>query len=691
HTPGAGASNVNIAESAVLIFSEPVDEKSVNSESIRMSLNGLPVSGAISVSGATVSLKPDANLSYASEYSVTAASSVRDKSGNYMKNDYTFTFTTSAVPDTVSPQVISTNPVSGSLNIDVNQNLQVVFSESIDPQSITPSNVTVNDGIQDIPIAFSLNADTLQITASPSLSAFKLHTLTLRSGIRDLAGNTLLFDYSVFFQTNDLTGPKVVSTFPKKNAFRFVPGNSIQIVFDEDIDDASVSSATVFLKQGAASVPGSLSVSGNTVTFVPSASLNLNTLYTMTAALGIRDISGNSMSADYIFSFTTYNPNIDILAGGAHTCFIIPSGTMRCTGYGAFGNLGYGDFSQRYNAASAADLFFGEGVKAVNGAAGPTHTCAVFSSGRAKCWGDNALGKLGYSSSVTLLNNTLNILDFGISEKITSLSAGSFFTCVLLETKKVRCFGGNFEAQLGYNHRNDIYEIENAPDLNLGEDAVQVAAGAYHTCVLFSSGNMRCFGSNISGQIGNGTVNRALDAQSLPNVNFNGAGLTAQKITLGGSHTCVLFTNKKVKCWGSTGAHGYPAPYDDVFGNVLAPRSDFLFFTEDIADISAGNAHTCVVTVSGKVKCWGYGFDTVRYGLGYGAGTAVTLASSAPDITFSSPAVRIFAGSTHTCALLFSGAVKCWGTNQFGQLGYDSSVPDITTASSAGDIYFNEP
>ena len=302
----------------------------------------------------------------------------------------------------------------------------------------------------------------------------------------------------------------------------------------------------------------------------------------------------------------------------------------------------------------------------------------------------NAFGKLGYSSAVTVLNNVLNLLDFGISNKITSLATGSFFTCALLTTKKVRCFGSNFEGQLGYNDRNDIYEIENAPDLNLPEDVIQLAAGANHTCVIFVSGNMRCWGANDSGQAGNGTTTRVIDAQTAANVNFNGVGLIAEKIALGGNHTCVLFTNKKVKCWGSN-ANGNPGPYDNGIGQLYSPPSSFLFFTEDVIQISAGNAHTCVVLLSGKIKCWGYGFSTPNFGLGYGIGVSVPLASSAADIVFGVPTEKVFAGATHTCALLSNGAIKCWGSNQYGQLGYDSSIPDISTATTAGDIYFDEP
>jgi alpha-tubulin suppressor-like RCC1 family protein len=190
-----------------------------------------------------------------------------------------------------------------------------------------------------------------------------------------------------------------------------------------------------------------------------------------------------------------------------------------------------------------------------------------------------------------------------------------------------------------------------------------IAAGQAHTCVLLTSGKVRCWGTNNQGQLGDGTT-RSRDINRKPMVDV----LTGvQEIATGSWHSCALMTTSGVRCWGenSEGQLG-----DGTTTNSLSPpTSDVL---TGVQAITAGELHTCALTSTGGVRCWGYN----TYGqLG---DSTTTNCSSPPTSDVLTGVQAITAGYEHTCALMTTGGVRCWGQNSQGQLG-DSTTIDRST------------
>jgi len=181
-----------------------------------------------------------------------------------------------------------------------------------------------------------------------------------------------------------------------------------------------------------------------------------------------------------------------------------------------------------------------------------------------------------------------------------------------------------------------------------------IAGGAGHTCALTDVGGVMCWGANHSGQLGDGTATGRLT----PVFAFRlkrGAGA----VVAGWLHTCAL-VGGGVKCWGANNK--------GQLGDGTKTDRNIPTFVKGLKSgviaIAAGHFHTCAVTDRRKAMCWG---ENRRRQLG--DGTAGDQVTPVPVKDFPRKVIAMAAGSLHTCALLSTGRVKCWGDNDFGQLG----------------------
>src|SRR6266513_178113 len=204
------------------------------------------------------------------------------------------------------------------------------------------------------------------------------------------------------------------------------------------------------------------------------------------------------------------------------------------------------------------------------------------------------------------------------------------------------------------------------------DTATAVEAGIFHQCALMQDATVRCWGENDYGQLGNGVISSPPDAPNptpVPVVGLNGVAAVAG----GGFHTCARFSDGRLRCWGrnSEGQLGDPA-----FTDWASPTSVPVAGITTATGVTGGGYHTCAVLQNGTVRCWGQN----DYGqLGNGTTTPAAVPNNTPvEVSRITIAVAISAGGFHTCALLADGTVRCWGQNDYGQLG-DGSIIEPQT------------
>jgi alpha-tubulin suppressor-like RCC1 family protein len=389
-------------------------------------------------------------------------------------------------------------------------------------------------------------------------------------------------------------------------------------------------------------------------------------------------------------------PQIVVVAGSMHTCVLMEMGEVRCWGLGSDGQLGYGNVNSIGDdefPATAGDVDVGGTV--VHLAAGAAHTCALMETGAVRCWGGGSYGQLGYGDDQSIGDDESPATagDVDVGGRVVQLAAGAAHTCALMETGAVRCWGHNGYGKLGYGNTQSIGDDEApvaAGDVNVGGPVVQLAAGGSHTCALLDTGAVRCWGYGSDGRLGYGNTQSIGDNEAPVAAGDVNVGGPVVQLAAGGSHTCALLDTGAVRCWGYGlyGRLGYGDTSNIGDNNEAPAEAGDVNVGGAVVQLAAGGSHTCALLDSGAIRCWGYGANGR---LGYGNTSNIgddEAPASTGNVNVGGAVVQLAAGGSHTCARLETGDVRCWGYGSDGQLGYGNTVRigDNEAPASAGDV-----
>ena len=213
-----------------------------------------------------------------------------------------------AASDTTPPQVGSTSPVNGATSVATGSSVTATFSEAVSSGSVTTTTFTLKNGGASIAGTVSASGSTATFHPTAALLNGTTYTGTVTTGVKDLAGNALASDYSWTFTTAaaaDTTPPAVSSVTPTAGSTTAAVNTPVTATFNEPVSSASLTTTSFTLKNGGASIAGTVSVIGSAATFHPTSALLNGTTYTATVTTGVTDLAGNALGSDYTWSFTT--------------------------------------------------------------------------------------------------------------------------------------------------------------------------------------------------------------------------------------------------------------------------------------------------------------------------------------------------------------------------------------------------
>lgn len=339
---------------------------------------------------------------------------------------------------------------------------------------------------------------------------------------------------------------------------------------------------------------------------------------------------------------TDFLRDVQAISGSSeNACVLTNSGGIKCWGRNSSGQLGSGSSSEPFRSAPGDVVGLTSGASSIN--LSLSSACSLTTSGAAKCWGENSAFRLGDGTNIDR-NVPVDVL--GLSSGARSISGEPAYACAITASRGLRCWG-------------DGYQPQEVPGLSSGISSFDLAAT--YGCALTTGGGVTCF--------------------SQSRAPFDDPGLTSgiTSLTVENNFACALTTSGGVKCWGSN----FKGELGDGTFNRRTTAVDVVGLSSGVSSVHTSTGNTCALTTSGGVKCWG---NNIFGQLGNGTNTN----SSTPvNVVGLTSGVRSIAVATsHACALMNTGGVKCWGDNTHGQLGdgtnFDRNAPVNVFGLSSG-------
>ncbi|HEX5724734.1 MAG TPA: hypothetical protein VFX98_04665 [Longimicrobiaceae bacterium] len=351
---------------------------------------------------------------------------------------------------------------------------------------------------------------------------------------------------------------------------------------------------------------------------------------------------------------TPTTPFVTFDAGENHACALTSAGQGWCWGRNSSGQLG--DSTAAPTTVPVA-VYHPTGVTFDQVSSGKIHNCALTSAGQAYCWGYNADGRLGDSTYFNPLMPVAVLPLGGVA--FTSVSAGGAHTCGLDSSGNAYCWGSNAYGQVG-DSTTTFQLTPVASRMPTGVTYSQIAAGDKHTCALGTSGQAYCWGYGGDGALGH----NSLLGSRIPVAVQQPAGVTFTSIATEYNHSCGLTSGGQAYCWGYNfyGQLGDNTTTTPRKVPVAVQQPGGVTFSA----LTTGAQHTCAVTSGGQAYCWGYNTSGQ---VGDATTTSPRLTPVAVSQPAGVSFGLVADGSYHSCGLDGVGQAWCWGKNNFSQMG----------------------
>jgi hypothetical protein len=267
---------------------------------------GTPVSGTVSYANDIAVFNPTAPLSSNTPYTATVTTGVQDISGTPLANAHVWTFTTGGVD--IAPTILSFTPADKTTAVSTSANINVTFSEAMNPASITTSSIllTTASGAA-VAGTVSYASDIAVFNPTVPLMSNTPYTATVTTGCKDIDGTPLVNSHVWTFTTGGVDiAPTILSFTPSDKSTGASTSSTINVTFSEAMTASSITTANIYITApDGTTVAGTATYANNIAVLTPSSPLASNTLYAVTVTTGCLDIDGTPLANAHVWSFTT--------------------------------------------------------------------------------------------------------------------------------------------------------------------------------------------------------------------------------------------------------------------------------------------------------------------------------------------------------------------------------------------------
>jgi hypothetical protein len=296
---------INVPRNQVITatFNEAINPETLTLSSFTLTGPAI-IPGTLSYddSNFTLSFVPSAPLAPNTSYTGKVSSSVKDRMGNALQTDYIWTFSTGPV---IIPVVITTDPANNATGVVLNKTVMANFNMPMDPATINNVNFTVKQGSTAVSGTVTYNGTTASFIPAAYLISNTVYTCTIHSGAKNTLGTAMASNYIWTFITGSVIAPVVIATDAPDNATNVALNKVLTATFNMPMDPSTISASTFNIRQGATIVTGTITYSGTTASFTPSANFLPGTAYTATITSGAKNVQGIPLANNYIWKFTT--------------------------------------------------------------------------------------------------------------------------------------------------------------------------------------------------------------------------------------------------------------------------------------------------------------------------------------------------------------------------------------------------
>lgn len=343
--PVNNATNVALNKVIKAVFSEAMNPASVNGATFTLKQGNATVAGTVTFNGTTASFTPNSPLSPGLVYTGTITTGAKNDLGIALGSNFVWNFTTALSEVAIAPTVTSTDPANNATNVALNKVVKAVFSQAMDPATVTGATFTLKQGNTAVAGTVTYSGTTASFTPNSPMSPSLVYTATITTGAKNASGTALASSYVWTFTTAAVVAPKVTSTDPQSNATNVALNKVVKATFSEPMNPSTISGITFTLKQGANTVNGSVTYSGTTASFSPTNPLSPNLTYTATITTGAQNLAGTGLANDYVWTFKTLAQQsayfVDLKTAGRFGIFAA-TGISNNAGFSEIRNLDVG-------------------------------------------------------------------------------------------------------------------------------------------------------------------------------------------------------------------------------------------------------------------------------------------------------------------------------------------------------------